>query len=191
MASRKSRGIGKQGLLDAAQALVSQVGVQALTLEGVAAAAGVTKGGLVYHFKTRDDLLAALIERMMGYIRERNQARAVSQGNTSRALVLALSEDTFAMPRHEKQLYSNLLAAISNHPHLLGPVRELFRHTYGQLAKDNSHPGLAQLLAAALDGITLLELLDLHRFTKAQHAAMRTAVERLASQLDLPASEGR
>jgi len=48
--------------------------------------------------------LAELIERMLGYARQRNQARAVLQGNTSRALALALSEDTFAMPRQEKQL---------------------------------------------------------------------------------------
>jgi len=190
MASGKPRGIGKEGLLDAAQAMISEVGVQALTMEGVAASAGVTKGGLIYHFKTRDDLLAALVERMMRQIQERNQVRAASQGNTSRALVLALSEDTFAMPRKEKQLYSNLLAAISTHPHLLGPVRDLFRNTYGRLAQGESHPALSQLLAAALDGITLLELLDLHRFTKAQRAAILATVEALAGQLDVPASDG-
>ena len=52
---------GKQRLIDAAAQIVSTQGVQQLTLEGVAAAAGVTKGGLIYHFKTKDDLLAALV----------------------------------------------------------------------------------------------------------------------------------
>ena len=102
--------------------------------------------------------------------------------------MLALSEDTFAMPKQERQLYSNLLGAISTHPHLLGPVRELFKSTYGELAKCKSQPALAQLLAAALDGITLLELLGLHRFTKRQQIALRSAVEELASHLDSPAS---
>ena len=37
-------------------------GAQALTLDAVAAEAGVSKGGLLYHFKTKRELLDAMLE---------------------------------------------------------------------------------------------------------------------------------
>src|SRR3954463_2370414 len=53
-------------LLDAAAAVVKRDGAQALTLDAVAAEAKVSKGGLLYHFKTKRDLVQAMIERWLG-----------------------------------------------------------------------------------------------------------------------------
>ena len=50
-------------LLDAAERLVSEVGAGHLTLEAVARAAGVSKGGLLYHFPSKEALLQAMIDR--------------------------------------------------------------------------------------------------------------------------------
>ena len=52
-------------LLDAAAAVVRRDGAQALTLDAVAAEAGVSKGGLLYHFKSKRELLDALVERWL------------------------------------------------------------------------------------------------------------------------------
>lgn len=183
MATSGPRSSARERLLDRAEALISEHGVQELTLEGVAAAAGVTKGGLIYHFKTKDDLLGALVERMMTQVGERSRARAAERGDTPRALLLALIDDTFDMPRKEKAVYSNLLAAISHYPHLLGPARGLFAGIYGQLAKLGPHAGHALALASALDGMVFLELLDFHHFTKPQRDAVRAALQELAKSL--------
>lgn len=99
---------------------MSTQGVQQLTLEGVAAA-GVTKGGLIYHFKTKDDLLAALVQSMLDECDQRTRAKASEAGNGGSAMLLALINDTFDMQSSEKQLMSNLLAAASSYPHLLDP----------------------------------------------------------------------
>ena len=50
----------KTGILDAAVRVVEAAGVTAVTLESVAAEAGLTKGGLMYHFTTREALLAGI-----------------------------------------------------------------------------------------------------------------------------------
>lgn len=50
----------REEILRAATAVVQREGVTALTYEAVAAEAGLTKGGLLYHFPTRDDLLHGL-----------------------------------------------------------------------------------------------------------------------------------
>lgn len=178
------RGSSREKLLDAAADLITRLGVQELTLDAVAAAAGVTKGGLIYHFKTKDELLGALVERMIEQLDQRQRAKAAKRGTTKSALLLALVEETFDMSRSEKQLMTNLLAAASAHPHLLGPVRKLFKETYGELAEGGAKAGLALAIAAALDGISLLELLDFHQFTKGQREAMRNALHELIARLD-------
>ncbi|WP_300342506.1 TetR/AcrR family transcriptional regulator [Nesterenkonia sp.] len=47
-------------ILAAAKRVVQREGVTTLTYESVAAEAGLTKGGLLYHFPSREDLLLAL-----------------------------------------------------------------------------------------------------------------------------------
>src|SRR5205809_615370 len=48
-------------LLDAAEAVVVRQGIANLTLDAVAAEAGMSKGGLLHHFPTKDRLVEALV----------------------------------------------------------------------------------------------------------------------------------
>src|SRR5207247_887564 len=50
-------------LLDAAEAVVVRQGISNLTLDAVAAEAGMSKGGLLHHFRTKDRLVEALVVR--------------------------------------------------------------------------------------------------------------------------------
>jgi len=182
--SASSRASSHDRLLEAAADIVATHGVPALTLEGVAAAAGVTKGGLIYHFKTKDDLLGALVEQLVAQIEQRNRARAARRGDTPGALLQSLLDDTFSMPSSEEALVRQLLPAASTHPHLLGPVQRLFQSVYRDLASAAPNAGLALVLGAALDGMTLLELLGLHTFGKPERRAMRQALENLIKNID-------
>lgn len=53
-------------ILEAAKRIVQREGVTALTYESVAVEAGLTKGGLIYHFPSREDLLRGLHEHVAG-----------------------------------------------------------------------------------------------------------------------------
>jgi TetR/AcrR family transcriptional regulator, transcriptional repressor for nem operon len=55
--------ITRNRLMDVAQQLVLDVGLTGTSVEKVIDGAGVTKGTFFYHFKTKHDLAAALIER--------------------------------------------------------------------------------------------------------------------------------
>ena len=55
------RGDTRARLLDAASAVVRREGAQALTLDAVAAEAGVSKGGLLYHFRSKRELLDGML----------------------------------------------------------------------------------------------------------------------------------
>ncbi|SCE54411.1 helix-turn-helix domain-containing protein, partial [Streptomyces sp. OspMP-M43] len=47
-------------ILEAATRVVQREGVKSVTFDSVAAEAGLTKGGLLYHFASRDDLVRAI-----------------------------------------------------------------------------------------------------------------------------------
>ncbi|MBC9227018.1 TetR family transcriptional regulator [Aeromicrobium sp. 636] len=57
-------------VLDAFERLLVSTGSRAATLDAVAAEAGVSKGGLLYHFHSREALVDGMVERL------REQARA-------------------------------------------------------------------------------------------------------------------
>src|SRR5436309_11133978 len=52
-------------LLDAAENLLCEQGTQALTLSTVAERAGVSKGGLLYHFPNKEALVKGLVDRLI------------------------------------------------------------------------------------------------------------------------------
>lgn len=54
----------REKVLDAAETLLISEGERATTLDAVARAAGVSKGGLLYHFGSKEALEAGLIERL-------------------------------------------------------------------------------------------------------------------------------
>jgi AcrR family transcriptional regulator len=59
----RPRVIDKEKLLDAAEKIVSNSGAGALSIDAVAQAAKVTKGGVQYAFGTKDALLDAMMDR--------------------------------------------------------------------------------------------------------------------------------
>ncbi|NHU86254.1 TetR/AcrR family transcriptional regulator [Kocuria sp. JC486] len=56
--------VARDRLLEAFQAILVDDGERAATLDAVAARAGVSKGGLLYHFANRGELVQALLEHM-------------------------------------------------------------------------------------------------------------------------------
>src|SRR5688500_7207168 len=52
-------------LLDAAVAVIRRDGAAALTLDAVAAEAGVSKGGVLYHFASKRALIDGLLQRWL------------------------------------------------------------------------------------------------------------------------------
>src|SRR5215469_14243714 len=65
----------RERLLDAAERLVLETGAGHLTLAAVAKFAGVSKGGLLYHFPSKDSLLEAMLARYLHDIDARVAAR--------------------------------------------------------------------------------------------------------------------
>ncbi|MEX1078592.1 MAG: TetR/AcrR family transcriptional regulator [Homoserinimonas sp.] len=60
--------VTRDRILDALQDLLIELGERAATLDAVAQRAGVSKGGLLYHFGSKEALIEGLIDRLRGLV---------------------------------------------------------------------------------------------------------------------------
>lgn len=143
-------------LLDAVQTLLLDGGPATVTLEAVAADAGVSKGGLLYHFRTKDALLEGLLDRLAAVAdQEVRQARA--QGATARWYL------ENALPGEDAALYSSMIAVLKSadgaNPELQAKVRDVFGSWAIMVREDVSDPVLAETICLVGDGIFFNALL--------------------------------
>ncbi len=66
-------------LLDAFSALLIEGGERAATLEAVAARAGVSKGGLLYHYGSKAALVAGVLSRLRAFVDDDVQQMAAAE----------------------------------------------------------------------------------------------------------------
>jgi AcrR family transcriptional regulator len=62
----------RNAILNTAQGLIETEGLNALTLERVARDAGLSKGGLLYHFSSKEQLIEACVERLISRLTKRH-----------------------------------------------------------------------------------------------------------------------
>lgn len=102
---------GRRRVLDAVVAIVEREGVGALTFESVAAEAGVTRSGVVYHFRSKRDLLLAsvrhLAQRWNDHMVEILDGGSEEQDADQR-LMAYLESQTHPAPRAALQLLTEM-----------------------------------------------------------------------------------
>ncbi|GGN88430.1 TetR family transcriptional regulator [Nocardia rhizosphaerihabitans] len=98
-------------ILDALETLLLERGAAQMTLDNVAAAAGVSKGGLLYHFKSKDALLVGLVHRLGERARAQlDETRA--SGTSIAEWYLQTPDPTTQADAVELALYRSLLATM-------------------------------------------------------------------------------
>ncbi len=70
--------VAREAVLDSFISLLIEEGERAATLEAVARQAGVSKGGLLYHFPNKEALISALLERLDEHLAEDLRAMAAA-----------------------------------------------------------------------------------------------------------------
>ncbi|MGO4494123.1 TetR/AcrR family transcriptional regulator, partial [Arthrobacter sp. 2YAF22_2] len=70
--------VAREAVLDAFESLLIAEGERAATLDAVARLAGVSKGGLLYHFPNKEAMIAVLLERLDRLLAEDLDAMAAA-----------------------------------------------------------------------------------------------------------------
>ena len=113
-----ARGDTRARLLAAAAAVVRREGAQALTLNAVAAESGVSKGGLLYHFGSKRELLDGMVA---GWLEQFGAeiAAAEAEAGSSFAQAYVRASDISGWAQAERASEFGLLAALAAEPGVL------------------------------------------------------------------------
>jgi AcrR family transcriptional regulator len=178
-----SIGPARDRILEAAERLVVESGAARLTLDAVAQAAGVSKGGLLYHFPAKDSLLTALANRYaegMEQCIEAAKTQLVETGQ-SRDLKAAVLGMLSADPR-PRALTAVLLATAANEPALLEVIRQCVAQYTQELESTCSNFARAAIVTLAVDGLKMREALRISSFTDAQREQIVQELLSMAEQ---------
>lgn len=152
----------KEVILDAAEAVVSNSGAAHMTLDAVAERAGVSKGGLLYNFPSKEKLLMAMLTRQLARADEDRKSFLESNVDDAKPIskLKAYIRAGFEERGKDQKICAALLAAGANNPKLLVPVREWHRKNLRQLSAGCGNPMRVMALMLAIDGLWLNDLLD-------------------------------
>ncbi|MBF7016289.1 TetR/AcrR family transcriptional regulator [Staphylococcus durrellii] len=144
-------------LLEAAAEIVNEQGIEYLTLDAVAKRAGVSKGGLLYHFNNK----LALIQGLVDYADELYRTNVnghmdeeVGEGKLIRAFIEATRE-------HQKKnasITSGMLAAQGTNSNLLAPLQKTYKDWQYKIEHDGLDDVDATIYRLAVDGLWLSEI---------------------------------
>ncbi|MFC4060781.1 TetR/AcrR family transcriptional regulator [Planomonospora corallina] len=134
-------------LLDAAEDLLSDQGSSALTLSAVAERAGCSKGGLLYHFATKEALIKGMVERLIGEFDELVAAQG-HDGYTRNYL-----DATLAAVRSGRLRRWAVVTGASGSPYLLAPLREAMARWHREGLESEPDPVAARIVRLACEGI--------------------------------------
>ena len=154
----------RRRLLLAAERLAGREGVARLTLEAVAAEAGVSKGGLLYHFSGKEELIGAMVMRWVEDFERDVESRLAREGSRAGRWVRAYVGATFEPEAGSGPAAGepvSVLAAAATNRELLGELRRCYRKWQERMEDDGLDPALATLLRLAADGLWFSELFGL------------------------------
>ena len=168
----------REAICQAAIRTVTRDGMLAMTLDNVAKEAGISKGGVMYHFPTKEHLVTAtltyyaeLAERvLMSRVANDPQPRR----RWARAMLGCLFPDSASPDQTDQELLGTdlspeimqkfmlaILATAINNPGIIDPLRQLGKRLRERLLSD-PEDGLDQILIwLAVDGLFLWQFVGL------------------------------
>ena len=148
-------------ILTAASDIIRDQGLERLTLEAVAKEAGLSKGGLLYHFPSKEALITGMVEELTSNyaadIQERVTNDSQARGKWSRAYV----ESTFSGLDNGFPMSSVLAAVLFTNPKLLEEMQTQYGIWQKKIENDGIDPVRASIVRLAVDGLWFSEVFGL------------------------------
>jgi len=166
---------GRNAILEAAEKVVVRDGAAHLTLDAVAETAGLSKGGVLYHFPNKSALLEAMLERLLDGYEERRQVclrkmPAHRDADFRAELAAGLDEN----PQTEsREVGAALLAVLANDPALIARGREFHARQFERCCGEGLEDIHKAMLLLAMSGFHLLELMQLSPFNDEERTRIR------------------
>ncbi|PDT73327.1 TetR/AcrR family transcriptional regulator [Bradyrhizobium sp. C9] len=165
--SRSER--SRNAALDAAITIVTRDGPGRLTLDAIARESGLSKGGVMHQFRTKEAVLRALLEQQMAHFEEFSTRYLEKVRKTTDqpelAAQIATLREAISTPRAGAFA---LLAAMNENPDLMAMPRDVDIKKVALMKAEARDPDLALLRWAAARGLLLSSLFGLSSLTDAE-----------------------
>ncbi len=179
----RRRVIDRDAVLDAAERVVSRNGAARLTLDAVAAEAGISKASVLYDYKTKQMLIKAVIERRVLAEDARIQACIDRLGPVADAAIRGrIAATARAIPDEDRTVAISLCATLAHDAELRQPIQKLYRERIDEVLTTSSHPRGAMLAFLAAEAMVLMELFGLHAWPEAERARLAAEIAWLVDQ---------
>jgi AcrR family transcriptional regulator len=159
-------------ILDAAEHVILASGGRNFTLDAVAQRAGISKGGLVYSFATKDELFRAALEREVARFEEAVRQRLGGRPAKPFELVLAHIEEALDEDDAATSKAAFLLTALVHAPDMMEPARRYYRSLFEPLLSKSGVAEDVRHALLAVEGMFLLRGLGFVEFSTEQHRAV-------------------
>ncbi|OAF12731.1 MULTISPECIES: TetR/AcrR family transcriptional regulator [Bradyrhizobium] len=167
-ATRSER--SRNAALEAAIAIIARDGPGRLTLDAIARESGLSKGGVMHQFRTKEAVLKALLERQMAYFEEFSTGYMAKVSETSAnpnlATQLATVREAATSPNSAALA---LVAAMVENPRLMALPREREMERMAAIREEAADPDLAMLRWAGAMGLLLSSLFGMSPLSKDEH----------------------
>jgi AcrR family transcriptional regulator len=176
----ESRAIGetvRERIIAAAIAVSKESGAGRLSIAAIARRAGVSKGGLLYHFPKKDALMRDLVEHHLSGV---DAAIRTAEGEcarpnaVARAFVEVYRDHVHCQPPRP----SGVLAALAENPHLLEPVREHQVRVVDRIRSSAVDLDISLIAFLAVEGLKALDLFEADPLTGEERERVLDALVR-------------
>ncbi|MBD0264784.1 MAG: TetR family transcriptional regulator [Tolypothrix sp. Co-bin9] len=156
----KSRSATREALVRAANQVLIDKGVEALTLDAVAQQAGVSKGGLLYHFPNKDALMGGMVEQLIQDFEAVLQTEFDQDDapGTPGQWVRAYIRATLRFSKQSLALIARLSSITADSPNLLEAAKVYDQQSRQRLETSGIDPTKATIIVLAIDGLWLSEV---------------------------------
>lgn len=174
------RGATRERIMEAATAVAHAVGPAHLSLEAVAEQAGVSKGGLLYHFPTKASLIKAIVERHLETVA--TAAGIPACGGDADAdgdgVALRMMRAFLLTPVAKPGGAQGFLAAMAETPEMLDPIRQHNERVAACLRRAHE-PEIAMIAFLVVEGLRCLQLFDANPLTEEEIGRIFATLDRI------------
>lgn len=183
----RNRKIDRDALLDAAQDVLLRDGAAHLTIEAVAANAGISKASVLYEHKTKQALVRAMLERLLD--REHGRVNALTQtlGPAANAGITGwIKSARRELTDEDRTVAIGLIAALAGDPDLNRIGSDFLHRIVSDTVETAAEPRSALLAFLAVEGLKLLDYLGLYQWPREEFEAILEDIVWLAAQKPQP-----
>ncbi|MGH8429381.1 MAG: TetR/AcrR family transcriptional regulator [Solimonas sp.] len=173
--------VAKDKILAAARQIVEGRGAGALTFDELAKESGVTRGGITYHYPTKEDLLRALLESDFAQWEEAEAALTPTDCDPETARLLGFIRTYTSQDESHRRFLCGMLSAATLDPSLMDPCRAELQERLGRKQWTERDLRL-HLLHLAAEGLMWQELFQMFSLPGGARARLVALMEKLARE---------